>query len=785
MTYDTSRIRRMRQRMLARPAVCVERCAILTRSFQATEGESAPIRRARAFADLLDQMTIRIEPDELVVGRPTSKVRGGSISPELQCGWILDELDLLSTRDTDPFLPLTDQEKDTLRQVVPYWRTRSVRAKWEQLVPPDSRPYDDLIIGGGAYCGNNQFPGHSSPDYAMILALGVEGARARVLERLARPCTPQQRQELEAMALCLAALGRLGQRYADLAQSMADKEADPVRRRELEQIAANCRQVPARPARTFWEAVQCLWLTYMAVMLENWGTGNTFLRADQYLYPYYRRDREEGRLDGQLAFELCASLLVNCNCACVVYSEQRVHGFAGNNSGCSVTLGGVTPEGACAVNELSYLFLDAEETVCMGSDDLVIRIADNTPDDFLLAACRVARQVGGKLKFLGDRTTVSNLELDHVAPETARDYAIAGCTSPVVGGRVYNVPGGIISLPGILELALNDGVHRMTGLHLGTHTGDCTQFTTFDQLWDAFCAQVRHVIPHCHAIKNADKAAFSAVAPSPFQSALCPVCVEAGVDLIDGGTAPDYFFAMSLAGAPNVGDGLAALKKFVFEEKRVSMARVKAALDTNFEQDPALRALLLSAPKFGNADPYVDRLVDQVLCYVSDVVAAIPGFHEAHSTVAAAAVTANVGLGMVLGATPDGRLAGQPISEGGISPAQGRNTSGITGSMRSVAGLDHTKLRHGEVLNLRIDPKAVEGEDKLHKFADLIRAYVDQGGFLVQFNIVSTDTLRDAQLHPERHRDLVVRVATYAAYFIELGPELQEDIIHRLEMTSL
>lgn len=325
----------------------------------------------------------------------------------------------------------------------------------------------------------------------------------------------------------------------------------------------------------------------------------------------------------------------------------------------------------------------------------------------------------------------------------------------------------------------------MTGLHLGAHTGDCTQFTTFDQLWDAFCAQVRHVIPHCHAIKNADKAAFSAVAPSPFQSALCPVCVEAGTDLIDGGTAPDYFFAMSLAGGPNVGDSLAALKKFVFEEKRVSMARVKAALETNFERDPALHALLLSAPKFGNGDPYVDRLVDRVLSYVSDTVAAIPGFHGAHSTVAAAAVTANVGLGMVLGATPDGRLAGQPISEGGISPAQGRNTSGITGSMRSVAGLDHTKLRHGEVLNLRIDPKAVEGEDKLHKFADLIRAYVDQGGFLVQFNIVSTDTLRDAQLHPERHRDLVVRVATYAAYFIELGPELQEDIIHRLEISSL
>lgn len=785
MTFDTSRIRRMRERMLSRPAVCVERADILTRSFQTSEGQPAVLRRARAFHDLLTQMTIRIEPDELVVGRPTSKTRGGSISPELQCDWILNELDLLSTRDTDPFLPMSDEEKDTLRRVVPYWQTRSVRTKWEELVPAESRPYDDLILGGGAFCGNNQFPGHASPDFSLILELGAEGLMERIDRRLAQPHTEEQQHELEGMRLCLSALAQLGARYAHRAHTMAQEETDPGRKAELERIAANCRQVPAKPARSFHEAVQSLWLTYMCVMLENWGTGNTFLRADQYLYPFYRRDVEAGLLDDQTAFELCASLLINCNCACVVYSEHRVHGFAGNNSGCSFTLGGVTPEGACAVNELSHLFLDAEAVVCMGSDDLVVRISDNTPDDFLLHACRVARQVGGKLKFLGDKTTIANLELDGIPPETARNYAIAGCTSPVVGGWVYNVPGGILSLPGILELALNDGVHRLTGLQLGAKTGDCAEFTSFDDLWNAFCTQVRHIIPHCHNIKNADKEAFSRLAPSPFQSALCPPCVQQGMDLIDGGTAPHYFFAISMAGGPNVGDSLASLKKYVFEERRVTMARVKDALATNFEHDPALRALLLSAPKFGNDDPYVDSLVNDVLSYVSDVMAETPGFHGAHSTVAAAAVTANVGLGMVLGATPDGRLAGQPISEGGISPAQGRNTSGITGSMRSVAGLDHSKLRHGEVLNLRIDPKAVEGEDKLRKLAHLIRTYVDEGGFLVQFNIVSTETLRDAQLHPERHRDLVVRVATYAAYFIELGPELQEDIIQRLEMTSL
>ena len=785
MTYDTSRIRRMRERMLVRPAVCVERADILTRSFQATEGQSAVLRRAKAFYDLLSHMTIRIEPDELVVGRPTSKTRGGSISPELQCDWILNELDLLSTRDTDPFLPLSDKEKDTLRRVVPYWETRSVRAKWEELVPPESRPYDDLILGGGAFCGNNQFPGHASPDFSLILEVGAEGLMERIDRRVAQGGTEEQLAELEGMKLCLSALALLGRRYADHAQSMAERESAPARRRELEQIAAHCRQVPAGPARTFHEAVQSLWLTYMCVLLENWGPGNTFLRADQYLYPFYRRDVEAGTLDEQTAFELCASLLINCNCACVVYSDHRVKGFAGNNSGCSFTLGGVTPEGKCAVNELSHLFLDAEAVVCMGSDDLVVRISDNTPDDFLLHACRIARQVGGKLKFLGDKTTISNLEFDGVPAEFARNYAIAGCTSPVVGGQVYNIPGGILSLPGILELALNDGIHRLTGLQLGTKTGDCAAFETYEDLWNAFCTQVHHIIPHCHNIKNADKAAFSQLAPSPFQSSLCLPCVDSGIDLIDGGTAPHYFFSTAMAGAPTAGDSLAALKKYVFEEKRVSMARVKDALSTNFQNDPALHALLLSAPKFGNGDPYVDTLVNDVVTCVSDVIAATPGFHDAHSTAAAAAVTANVGLGMVLGATPDGRLAGQPISEGGISPAQGRNTSGITGTLRSVASLDHTKLRHGEVLNLRIDPKAVEGEDKLRKFADLIRTYIDQGGFLVQFNIVSTETLRDAQLHPERHRDLVVRVATYAAYFIELGAELQEDIIQRLEMTSL
>ena len=518
-------------------------------------------------------------------------------------------------------------------------------------------------------------------------------------------------------------------------------------------------------------------------MLENWGTGNTFLRIDQYLAPYYEADKAKG-LSLQEAYEYLAMLLINCNSACVVYSEMRSHGFAGNNSGCSFTIGGVKPDGSCAVNDLSYLILEAERAVNMGSDDVVVRLNDNTPEEFSLLACEVARDVGGKLKFLGDKTAIANLERDGMTRQQANDYAIAGCTSPTVGGLSYNIPGGIISLPGILELALNNGVHRMTGLQLGLKTGNPADFTSFEQLWEAFCAQVRHVIPHCHAIKNTDKAMFSRYMPSPFQSSLLPCCVERGTDVIDGGTKPFYSFAMSLAGAPNTGDALAAIKKYVFEEGKVTLGQICDALAANFEGYEDLQKLLIRAPKFGNNDPYVDTLVNQVLSYVSDVVAETPGFHGAQSTVAAAAVTANIGLGMVLGATPDGRKAGEPISEGGISPAQGRNSSGTTATMLSVAGLDHAKLRHGEVLNMRVNPDAVQGEEKLKKFRALILSYVRSGGFLVQFNIVSTETLRDAQLHPENHRDLVVRVATYAAYFVELGPELQNDIIRRLEFTE-
>ena len=378
MKFDNTRIRQLRSAMLVQPSVCVERAKLITESYRQTEGEPAPIRRGKAFAHLLRHMTVHIYPQELIVGRPTSKVRGGSISPELQCDWILKELDILSTRQTDPFEPLTQQERQVLADVVSYWDTNSLRYHWSQEVGEEHKPYDDLIIGGGAFCGNNQFPGHASPDYGQLLRLGAQGLLEQVEQRLSRPADQAQRAELEGMKLCLEALAELGDRYAAEARRLARTESDPQRARELLEIAEICDKVPRKPAKSFREAVQSLWFGYICVMLENWGTGNTFLRIDQYLDPYYEADKAKG-LSLQEAYEYLAMLLINCNSACVVYSEMRSHGFAGNNSGCSFTIGGVKPDGSCAVNDLSYLILEAERAVNMGSDDVVVRLNDNTP----------------------------------------------------------------------------------------------------------------------------------------------------------------------------------------------------------------------------------------------------------------------------------------------------------------------------------------------------------------------------------------------------------------------
>lgn len=783
------RIEKLRENMLTAPELCIQRGLYMTESYKETESYPQVIRRAKGIKKVLDNLTAVIDEGELIVGRASGKKRGGLMTPELNSSWYVDELDKLSERDIDTFKPVSEEDKEKIREFMPYWKDKSLFDMWKARIPEDVLRLNNFVQGGGAFCGNNQYYGHSSADYGIIVNKGLKGIMAQVedaIKELDLSDTEQfpRYEFLTAMKITLDAAADFAKKYADLAESMAAKESNAKRKAELELIAETCRWVPYNPARNFYEALQSVWFAFIVVENEGLGTGNGFGRVDQYLYPYYKKDIEEGRISKETAKELIEMFYINCNGLVIPYSTEGAKFFAGLTLGANFVLGGLTSEGKDAVNELSYLFLEAEKEVALNSEDLIVRISRKTPNAFVIKACEVAKALNGKIKFHSDETIIQQLMHDGKPVELARNYGITGCNTPTVPGYSIDVPGGMVNMPLILELALNNGVSRVTGLKLGTDTGDPRKFSSYEEVWNAFKTQVEKLMPAALIFRNVDKELFSEYLPVVFQSSLFHNTIEKGLDCTNGGT--DYAsYAISLTGTPDVGDALAAIKKVVFEDKKLSMERLIDALDHNFEGYEDVLQMLSKAPKFGNNIDYVDSIVNDVLTLGYNEVSKKKAFKGAVSNCAAGAVTANVPLGFIVGALPDGRKAGTPLSEGGISPHQGRNISGPTATLMSVAKLDHTKFTNGSVLNMRFSPDALKDEGKIKKFATMIRTYLELGGYLVQFNIVSTDTLKKAQREPEKYKDLLVRVATYSAYFVELSPELQNDIINRMEFQEV
>lgn len=783
------RIRLLRERMLRTPEICTERARWMTASYRRTEGEPEVIRRALAFRCVLEHLPVRLLEGELLAGLPTSKIRGGALTPELNAAWYARELDELSTREWDRFSPIGQEDREIIRDICGYWDGSSLYDRWKKRIPVELLDFNNLIQVGGAFCGNNQYYGHISIDYECVLQKGLLSIReqAQALQQTLDLSDPEQLnrwQYLRAVIIALDGAVLFAQRYAACVAELAEQETEPLRKAELTRLAGICAKVPLSPAETFYEAVQAVCMTYTLLMIEAPGTGEGYLRADQYLYPYYCRDMEAGTLDRDFALALVASLYVKLNASVIPYSSEVVAAFCGFALSANITLGGLDASGSNAVNELTWLFLDAEELVALVAEDIVIRVHKSTPMDFLVRAGKLARKLRGKIKFVGDRTIIGQLTAAGRPAELACGYAITGCNTPTLPGRSLDTPGGIINLPLLLELALNNGVMRLTGKKLGPETGDPRSFHSFEQVWEAFCRQAEALIPLCTVYKNTDKQLYAEYAQQPFQSALMHGTLERGRDLTDGGT--DYTsFSMSLAGAPNVGDSLASIKKLVFEEKYLTMAELLDALDRNFAGKEELLHRIEQVPRFGNNLPYVDTLVDRVLKTCSAIATRQKGWRGADSGAAAASITANIGLGEIVGALPDGRLAGTPISEGGISPHQGRNISGPTATMMSVAHLDNRSFTNGAVLNMRFSADLLKNESDYLRFAQMILAYLEAGGVLVQFNFVDTETLMAARKNPDSYRDLLVRVATFTSYFVELSPPLQDDIINRLEFRSL
>ncbi len=447
-----------------------------------------------------------------------------------------------------------------------------------------------------------------------------------------------------------------------------------------------------------------------------------------------------------------------------------------------LTVGGVTKDGRDAVNELTYLFLDAEEEVGLTSEDLVIRINRRNPDRYVQQACRVAKNLHGKLKFVGDEITIQSMLQLGIPIELARDYISTGCHNPTIPAVAHNVSGVIFNYALMVELALNNGVMRLTGERIGPETGDPRTFTSFQQVLDAFETQFEALVQVAFLYKNADMMLFGRETPCPLLSSCFNNCRERGVDLYEVGTYPYAAHTTPLSGLANVGDSLAAVKKVVFDDKKITMAELIDALDHNFAGYEHVKALLDGVPKFGNDEDYVDLILKEVLSRSCDYIARHATYKGRKSTAASVSMTSNIPYGATIGATPDGRHAGEPLAEGGISPHQGRNRSGVTATMNSVAKLDQVKLTNGSILNMRISPDLVKDDAGLRRFSAMVRTFFENGGNLVQFNFTSNQILREAQRHPEQYRDLLVRVATYSSYFVELSPSLQDNIIQRTEL---
>jgi formate C-acetyltransferase len=739
-------------------------------------------------------MSIYIHSGELVVGNQASQPCAAPIFPEYDADWVLQEMDDFPTRQLDRF-QVSEDVKEELRESIPYWRGRTHHDRVMSLAaaawPPEllhainlsSLNVDNIIYTGSNCTGD----GHATPNYERVLEVGLEHLMGEAVTRgqaldMNQPESLSKRLFYRSVEMSCRAAIDFAARFAALAREMAETEDDPERKGELGEIAGICEQVPARPARSFPEAIQSLWFLQLLIQIESNGHSIPLGRMDQYLYPYYQRDLERGDITREQALQLAECLFVKCSAVNKVRRWKDTQHRSGYPMFQTVTLGGQTAEGMDATNELTYLLLEASGNVKLPQPTVVMRSHSSIPEAAMLAAARsLVSHGGGMPSFFNDDVVISALMNKGVSLADARNWSVMGCSEPQVMGKFLPATGGShFNLLKILELALNNGVNPATGLQLCPGQGDLSTFRSFDEVWQAFEKQVNFYTSLAPLLSNIVCAAFAELNPCPFFSSLLDYRMEIGKDAAEAG-GPNYHIMVSQGhGVASTANSLAAIKKLVFEEKRISGAELLETMAANFEgqRGEELRQLLLNkAPKFGNDDDYVDLLAKKVAdCYAT----AMHGLTNARGVYGPStqSLTSNIPEGLTTGATPDGRKAGEPLSDNN-SPTAGTDVHGPTATALSVAKLDHCQQTNGTILNMLMHPTALEGKDRLRKFSALIRTFFQLKGSQVQFNIVSADMLVDAQLHPENYKNLVVKVAGYSALFSSLDKKLQDQIIQR------
>ena len=778
------RVKKLRQLSLeAKPRISPERAQLMTDFYEGSSEPSSPIKRALAFRHLMENKTICIGEGELIVGERGPEPKATPTYPELCCHSLKD-LQILNDRKKIRFEVDPQTRRIYQERIIPFWKGRTIRDRiFSEMSEEWKAAYE-----AGVYTEfmEQRAPGHTVLDDKIYhkgfldFKVDIENAK-QCLDYFNDPEAYSKQKELEAMLVCCDAIIRFAQRHAEKAREMARRETDPQRKEELMEIAEVCSNVPAHAPRNFWEALQAYWFVHLSVITEL-NTWDSFCpgHLDQHLFPFYKRGLEEGTLTRERATELL-------ECFWIKFNNQPAPPKVGVTAEESATytdfaninVGGLGPDGSDGVNELSYLILDVIDEMTLIQPSSNLQLSKKSPDRFLKRGCEIIRKGWGQPSIFNTDLIVEELVRQGKTVEDARSGGISGCIETGCFGKEAYILTGYLNLPKILETTLNNGIDPSTGKKIGLSTGGPTKFKTFEELLDAFNRQLAYFVDTKAKGSNVIERIFGEQMPAPFLSTIIDDCIKKGKDYNDGGPRYNTTY-ITPVGIGTLTDSLAAIKRHVFDEKRLSMEQLLKTLAANFEGHESVRQMLWNrTPKYGNDDDYADELLKAVFNSLYDTISGRKNTKGGFYAVNYLSTTCHVYFGSVLGAMPDGRRAHEPVSEG-VSPVQGADTHGPTAVLKSVAKMDQVRSG-GTLLNQKFSPSLLEGESGIDNLAHLVRSYFKLDGHHIQMNVITAETLREAQANPEKYRDLIVRVAGYSDYFCDLGKTLQDEIIARTE----
>ncbi|HDK27201.1 MAG TPA: glycyl radical protein [Candidatus Atribacteria bacterium] len=779
------RVAKLREESLnTKPYISIERASLVTEAYKKYEGTvSYPVLRALAFQHLMEHKEVYIGEGELIVGERGGKPQATPTFPELCCH-SLEDLELINNRQKISFAVSQEVKKVQKEKIIPYWKERSIRSRIFQEMASEWK--ECYMAGIFTEFMEQRAPGHTVADdkiYHKGFSDFIQDIERSMqnLDYLNDPEAYDKQEELKAMLICAKAIIRFAERYAKKALEMGEAEKNPQRKKELQKIAQVCSYVPAHPPRDFWEALQMYWFVHIGVIseLNTWDSFNPG-RLDQHLYPFYQKGLEEGTLTPEQARELLECFWIKFNNqpappkVGVTLAESGTYtDFANINNG------GLKIDGSDGVNDLTYLILEVIDEMRLLQPSTNIQLSKKSPDKFLRRACEIIRKGWGQPSVFNADEVIEEMLRQGKSIEDARCGGTSGCVETGAFGKESYILTGYFNLVKVLEITLNNGIDPQTGKKIGLETGEPTQFDSFEELFQAFKIQLHHFIEIKIRGNHVIERLYVTYMPAPFLSIIISDCIVKGKDYNAGGARYNTDYIQGV-GIGTITDSLSAIKYHVFDHKNINMKSLKEVLKDNFDGHEEIHQLFLNkTPKYGNDDDYADDIMKLVFNAFFQEVDGRKNTKGGVYRINMLPTTCHIYFGSVVGATPDGRRAGEPLSEG-ISPVQGADRWGPTAVIKSAAKMDHIKTG-GTLLNQKFTPQLLEDEEGITALMHLIRSYFRLNGHHIQFNVVSADTLRAAQKEPEKYRDLIVRVAGYSDYFNNLNKTLQDEIISRTE----